>query len=666
MPLKLGYRLLNLSKLKIAPGIDKQNTEYGAEGRWIDCDNVRFRYGKAEKIGGWEKFFGQVKASDPSQSAKFVGRITNMISWVSNSGSPFIIIGTSKKLYAYNGGNWGDITPLRSVNGSFRGWGAGLWNRQSFAGQTTAFSTTNGSNVVTVHVSNHGILIGDFITLSELTGDPGGIANANLEGEFEVQDVTGINTFTIIARANATSTQSIPVGAANITFQINVGTDVGSVDYGWNVGSWNEGSWNTARSVSANVIEPRVWQFDLYGEDVICNLIGDRLYLFNTSSGINSRATEITDAPAATEFFIMAPTSRQLICLGTDSTVGDSATQNKMLLRFSDIEGLNTTTSSTFDAITNTSTFTEKVENFAGAIRLTDGSKIMTAVKSRNQLIVLTDTAAYGLQFVGGTQVFASQQLGANCGCVAPLAAVEAGGITYWMSKDSFYMFDGTVKKLPCTVEDFIFDNLNFTQSHKFHVGLNSKFNEITWWYTTTNSDYIDRMVTYNYLEGIWSVGSLSRTAWVDYGSFENPIGAEFLPTDSSDTLTDIQSLSNGRSVLYTHEKGVNNENQPITAFIQSGYLDIADGNSVSFVRKFVPDFKNQQGNLNIQLLTRVYPNAQAKVSVTDLHDISPTTEKVDTRARGRQVSLKIQSQSVDTTWRIGDNRILIQPDGLR
>ena len=641
-----------LHKLEIAPGIDKQNTEYGAEGKWIDCDNVRFRYGKAEKIGGWEKFEGQVKQSNPLEQAKFLGVISRIHTWNDLEGSPYMIVGTSKKVYAYKGGEWGDITPLRSVNGSFRGWGAGQWNRQSWAGQTTAFSTTNGSDIVTVHVSSHGILIGDFIELSTVTGTPGGIPNANLEGEFEVQDVTGISTFTIKAKSSATSTQSIPVGAGNITFQINVGTDVGSVDYGWNVGTWNEGTWNTARSSVTNVIEPRIWQFSNWGEDVICHLLGGAVFLFDTSSGINARATEILNTPTKSEFTLVAPSSRQLICFGTETAVGDAGTQNNMFIRFSDIEA--------FDEFTETSV------NFAGGIRITDGSKIVTAVKSRNQIVVLTDRAAYGMQYVGGNQVFATQQIGANCGCVAPLAASEVNGLTFWMAKDSFYMFDGTVTKIPCLVEDHVFDDINFTQAHKFHAGINSKFNEVSWWYCSANSDFINRIVVYNYLERVWSVGTLDRTAWADDGSFDFPSGAYYSSTDTSDTFVPIQGLSAGRSILYNHEKTVNADGQPITAFIQSGYMDIADGEQVMFMRRFIPDFKQQVGTLDMQLLTRIYPNAEAKVSVTDLHNIGTTTDKVDTRARGRQISLKVTSSDLDSTWRWGACRVQTQPDGLR
>ena len=286
-----------LHKLEIAPGIDKQNTEYGAEGKWIDCDNVRFRYGKAEKIGGWEKFEGQVQVANPLEQAKFLGVISRIHSWNDLEGSPYMILGTSKKLYAYKGGEWADITPLRPLTGTLLGWGQGAWNRQSFGGQVVNFSTVAGSDLVTVHANGHGALIGDFIILSSCTGTPGGIPNADLEGEFEVVDVTGLNTFVIKAKSAATSTQAITVGDANIILLINVGTDVGSVDYGWNVGTWNEGSWNTARSTVTNEISPRIWQFSNWGEDVICHLLGDKVYLFDTSLGINTRATEILNTP---------------------------------------------------------------------------------------------------------------------------------------------------------------------------------------------------------------------------------------------------------------------------------------------------------------------------------------------------------------------------------
>ena len=647
---------MSLSKLKVAPGINKQSTEYGAEGQWIDCDNVRFRYGKPEKIGGWEKFKGQVQVANPLESATFLGSISNIHSWNDREGSPYMIVGTSKKLYAYKGGEWADITPLRPLEGTLLGWGRGAWNFGSYGGQVVNFSTVANSDLVTVRAEGHGAFIGDYIILSNTTGTPGGIPNDDLNGEFEIVDVASTDTFVIKAKSAAATTQDITVGDANIILMINVGTDVGAVDYGWNVGTWNEGSWNTPRSTVTNEIRPRIWKFSPYEENVICHLIGGAVYLFDSALGINTRATPIDGAPTESEFTLTAPSSRQLICFGTliqgSTGIGHTTTKDPMLIRFSDTE--------------NPGDFNITQFNFAGAIQITSGSKIVSAVQSRNQIIVLTDQSAYGMQFVGGQEVFAVQQIGANCGCVAPLASAEVNGLTFWMSKDSFYIFDGTVKKMPCSVEDYVFDDINFTQAHKFHAGINSKFNEVSWWYCSTNSDFIDRVVTYNYIETLWSIGTLDRTAWNDSGAFDFPVGGYYSSTDTSNTFVPIQAVTPGRSILYNHEKTVNADGQPITAFLQSGYMDIADGEQVMFMKRFIPDFKEQVGSIDIQLIARKYPNAEAKVSVTDLHNLLPTTEKVDTRIRGRQISLKLTSSNLDTNWRLGDSRIDSQPDGLR
>jgi len=312
------------------------------------------------------------------------------------------------------------------------------------------------------------------------------------------------------------------------------------------------------------------------------------------------------------------------------------------------------------------STFVASATNTAGGQRLTDGNEIVSAVRSRGQVLIWTDTALHGMQYVGPPYTFGFQQLGANCGLIGPHASADVNGVAYWMSKDAFFVFDGTVKKLACTVQDYVFDNINIIESTKVHVGINTQFNEVTWWYPTEDSDFIDRFVTFNYLEQVWSVGTMPRTAWTDLGTFPKPLATTYDPDGTEATISTINGLTAGRSRLYNQEDGKNGNGAAITAFVKSGYFDIGDGDQMLYMRRFVPDFKNQEGDLTVHLLLRPYPQSSAVPSSLDPYVITPTTDKVDTRARGRQISLRIESDAIDTNWRFGTMRVDIQPDGLR
>jgi hypothetical protein len=329
------------------------------------------------------------------------------------------------------------------------------------------------------------------------------------------------------------------------------------------------------------------------------------------------------------------------------------STQDPLFVRFSDQE--------------NVSVFEETATNTAGGQKLTDGNSIVSAVRSRGQILIWTDTALHGMQYVGPPYTFGFQQLGANCGCISPHGAIDVNGVAYWMAEDAFWVFDGTAKKMPCTVQDFIFKNINLVQGFKVFAGLNTQFNEVTWFYCSFTSDFVDRFVSYNYLENVWSVGSMARTAWMDEGVFPTPTGVEYFPEDNGPTITTIYGLTPGRSQVYRQETGFNQANgEPIFSYIQSGYFDIADGENMLLMSRFIPDFKNQLGNLTVRLLLRPYPQAAASPSSLDPYVITPTTQKVDTRARGRQISLKIESDDVNTNWRFGTMRVNVQVDGYR
>ena len=616
-------------RLALQPGIDKQNTEYGAEGGWTDSDYVRFRYGLPEKTGGWTPF---------NKVEYFVGNASDVFTWNSLAGVPYAILGTNRKLYAFESGTWGDITPIRAV---------------STAGAAT-FAATTGSTTITVTQANHGAILGDFVTFSAATSLGGTITAGVLNQEYEITALISNSAYEITAPVAANASDTGNGGALTVAaYQINVGSDVSYFDYGWGTGTWGLSTWGTPRSASAGLqLGSRVWQFDAFGEDVICQLVNGAIYRFDTSAGIFARATAITGAPTQSKFALVSTPDRHLVCFGTEAIIGDPSSIDPMFVRFSDQEDPNV--------------FLESATNTAGGQRLTDGSAVVSAVRSRGQILIFTNTSLHGMQYVGPPFTFGFQQLGSNCGCIGPHAALDVNGVAFWMGPEAFYMFDGTVKKMPCTVQDYVFKDLNFVQGMKTFAGVNSQFNEITWWYCSFTSDYVDRYVSFNYLEGVWTTGSMARTTWADIGTFAKPLASQYLPTATNECITPIQGLTAGRSVLYNQEDGFNGNGAAIYAYIVSGYFDLGDGDTMLFMKRFIPDFKNQTGNLTVRCLLRPYPQATASPSSLDPYVITPTTQKVDTRARGRQISLTIESTELDTNWRFGTLRVDIQSDGLR
>jgi hypothetical protein len=559
---------------------------------------------------------------------------SEVFSWNSLDGAPYLVVGTSKKVYISYGGSWGDITPIRDTG-------------------AVTFSTTNGSTTVVVNDTAHGAVEGDFVTFSSATGNPGGVTNATLNNEFEVGQVINPNSYQITVPTPATSTVS-GAGSATAAYQINVGSDISYFDYGWGVGAWSVGTWGTPRTSGVGVaLYSRVWQFDTFGEKLIMQVVNGGIYQWDPDPlNLTTRATAISGAPTKSNYALVSTPDRHLVCFGTESTIGTPASQDPMFVRFSNQEDINT--------------FVATATNTAGGQRLTDGNEIISALRSRGQILIWTDTSLHGMQYLGPPYTFGFQQLGANCGLIGPHASADVNGVAYWMSKDAFFVFDGTVKKLPCSVQDYVFKDINVVQSQKVHVGINTQFNEVTWWYCTANSNFINRFVTYNYLENVWSVGTMARTAWQDLGVYAKPIASDYDPTSTAATISTIYGLTAGRAVLYNQEDGVNANGSAIPAYIKSGYFDIGDGDQMLYMRRFIPDFKNQVGDLTVRLLLRPYPQASAVPSSLDPYVITPTTDKVDTRARGRQISLQIESDAVGTNWRFGTMRVDIQPDGLR
>ena len=615
-----------INKLQFRPGIDKQNTQYGAEGGWTGCDNVRFRYGVPEKIGGWQ----------PAVGTNLIGAARDIHTYNDLAGDSLAIIGTDRKLYTYYDNNFYDITPLSTTI-------------------PAVFTFTSATTIVNVLATSNGAIAGDFVTFSTVSGvSVVNITNANMQQEFEIQNIVDSNNFTIdvatIATPGVVTTSGTAAGAA---FQINIGSDVTTIGNGWGAGAWGFSTWNTPRPTGVITANPRIWQIDNFGEDILATIAGGRTYYFDTSAFLpsrNTRATLLSNAPTQSNFMVISPRDRHVIFFGTQTTPGTTATYDPMAVLFGSQESI--------------TDFIPNATNTAGFQRLSSGNRIVTAVPTRGDILILTNTSAHSMQFVGPPFTFSFKQIGTNCGALSAHSAVEAENVVYWMSDGSFYLFDGVIKEIPCSVQDFVFQNINTDEHSIVYAGVNLEFSEVNWFYASGSSTAIDKVVTYNYLEKVWTIGTLARTTWASKDIFANPLATKYMPNSTTLAQPTVIGLTAGVSTLYDQEKGTNDDTDPITAFIESGDVDIVDGNNNLFIKRYIPDIKDQQGALNIQFLVRQYPGSVQTVASSTL--VYSTTTKVDFRARGRQVAIKIISSDIDTKWRYGTLRIDGQQDGLR
>ena len=618
-----------LTKLQFAPGIDKQNTEYGAEGKWSDCDNVRFRYGLPEKIGGWSKV---------TQDG-IIGAVRAVLTYSSLDGVKYAVYGTNKKLYAYSENNYADISPIRA----------------SGTGNITQFAVTDESSTVTVTDASHGALIGDFVTIATVSAAVGGITQANLQREFEILTVPTTDTYTIEAPAAGTSTAA---GAtANASYQFNTGPATSLLGYGWGAGTWGDSTWDTSREgltgASGVLLEAGKWSLDNWGEDVLSQQFNGGLSYWDTSAGLSSNrssVTEVSTAPTKTRLMLVSGDDRHVICLGTETTIGDTSTQDSMFIRWSTQENQNEWTPSSV--------------NTAGSHRLTAGNQIQSAVRSRGAILIWTDTALYQMQFIGPPLTFGFKQLGSNCGAVGLNAAVDVNGIAYWMGNDSFFLYDGAVKKIPCSVQDHVFDSISPSSLTEVYCASNADYNEVMWFYADSTSNVINKQVVYNYLENLWYVGSLDRTTWSNSSIYSVPYASQFVAGSSATATPTIQGLKTGRSFIYAQETGTDDDGSAMVASIESGDIDIGEGDNFMSIRRILPDFKNQVGNVDITMQTRPYPSATQ--TTHGPFEITTSTTKQDTRIRGRQLSLKLESNATGENWRYGTLRVDMQPDGKR
>ena len=606
-----------LSKLQFRPGIDKQNTEYGAEGRWIDSDNVRFHYGLPQKVGGWQKLVDDT----------LIGVARDIHAWTDLSGVRYTALGTDRKFYIYTEGTIGDVTPIRKTTSSI----------------SNPF-TTNGTNNVTVTDTGHNAAVGDFVVFDSFSA----IDGLDMNAEFEITSITNSNSYVVTQTSNASGSTSGGGGTGNINYQISIGTDASVYGYGWGVGTWNSGSWNTPRSTSTVTLDGRNWSFDNFGEDLIATVHKGGTFRWDTSAGLNTRATVISQAPTTSRFNLVSMPDRHVFLFGTETTIGDANTRDDLFLRFSSQEDF--------------TTWTPTATNTSGSFRIQDGSKIVAAVRSRNAVLVWTDNSLHAMQFVGAPFTFSLVELGANCGAVGVHSAVDINGVAYWMSQNSFYLYDGTVKKLPCSVQDYVFEDFSIANYPETYAGINSEFNEITWFYPSAASTQIDRAVTYNYLEKSWHTSNLARTSWSDYGVYQQPYATKYFPNDTATTPT-VKGLTAGASTFYEHEVGFDDDGTAMTAFITSGDFDIQDGQQMLSVSRGIPDFKDQVGDATIKLGFKSFPSSTAN-EISRI--VNTNTTKFDLRGRGRQANVDIRSTDVGANWRYGTLRLDVKPDGGR
>ena len=733
-----------LQKIGFQPGINKQISETTAEGQWVDCDNVRFRYGTPEKIGGWNQLGG-------TGSNELTGAGRGMHHFINSLSRKYSIIGTNRILYAFSGGVFYDIHPIKTTTTL-----------------TNAFTTTNGSPTVTITFStSHGINPQDIILLDNFST----ITNSNFgssdfdDKKFMVTTVPNATTITITMPSNESGSGATTSGGIRVQHYYPVGPAVQAKGFGWGLGSWS-GEDTSARTTTLNgallddtagtggsgtsitltdasqfpssgtnfiqvgneeisytgvsgnnltgitravrnstrsghsdgatvtsssdfvawgeaasgdlVLEPGMWSLDNFGDKAICLIHDSAVFEWNSalSNATETRAAIITGAPTASRHMVVSTPDRHLVFYGTETTIGDTSTQDDMFIRFSDQEDINT--------------YTPTATNTAGTQRLADGSEIRGAIRGRDAIYVWTDTALFTQRFVGQPFTFAFAQVGTNCGLVGQNACVEVDGAAYWMSENGFFRYAGKLESLPCLVEDFVYDNINLESGNQMvSAGLNNLFGEVIWFYPESNSSVVNRMVAYNYFDSstrrpVWTVGSLARTMWRDSAVFGKPHALEY--DASTDTSFDVVGNTEGRTSYYEHETGTDqNRNGTITAItanISSGDFDITqrtargattgtadlrgDGEFIMKIRRFVPDFISQTGATRVTLELRNFPNDSQASSALGPFDVTSSTTKVDTRARARAIALKIENTAASQSWKLGTFRLDIQPDGRR
>lgn len=618
-----------LQPLNFNPGINKESTSYTAEGGWFDGNLVRFKKGYAEKIGGWQKY----------NLASYEGTGRKLHNWVNLAGTKLLGLGTRFKLYLQEGANYNDVTPLRATTS---------------AGDVT-FAASNGSNTITITDASHGAAANDFVTFSGAASLGDLITAAVLNHNYQINSVVNANSYTILATAangtsvSASSSDTSNGGGSTVgAYEISGGLDVFVGSTGWSADAWGSSTWGSTSSLAANN-QLRLWSMDNFGEDLIANPRAGNIYYWDNTGGFGARAVPLSSrsganlAPTRGLQVIVSDVDRHVLVLGADPIVNGARTGavDPLLIAFSDQE--------------NAAEWEPRSTNTAGDLRCSAGSEIVGGLRARQETLIWTDVALYSLQFIGTPLTFGLNLINEGVTLIGPNCAVNTPAGIFWMDRKGFYGYTGTVKDIKCTVQSYVYDDFNQSQSYQFFGFVNKEFNEVGWFYCSASSIVIDRYVTYNYAEGTWAIGQMSRTAWLDEGISINPIAAG---KDSS------------LPYLYSHELGNDDDGSAMeSVYIQSGDFDIGDGEEFQFIKRMIPDitFNGTGGSnqaIDAVLKVRDYPGDPLGTEQTT--SFTGTTSKISMRARGRQAALRFQSGAAGVGFRLGKTRLDMQPNGKR
>jgi hypothetical protein len=629
-----------LQEIDFQPGINKEATDYSAKGGWVDGNLIRFRKGRVEKIGGWAQLGGQY----------FLGICRALHSWISLGGTKFLGIGTTWKYYAEEGDSYNDITPIRSTTS---------------AGDVT-FAATDGSSIITISDTAHGAVTNDFVTFSGAVTLGGVITDIVLNQEYQILLVTTADAYQIVAKDTsgdtvvANSSDTGNGGSSTVgTYQINVGLDTYVNSSGWGVGTWGAGGWGSASTISA-VNQLRIWTHDNFGENLIINPRGAGIYEWIENSGVSVRAVSLAGRSGARQVptvglqVITSETDRHLVVLGADPVSGGARTGaiDPMLVAFSSAE----------DELD----FEPTTTNSAGDVRLSSGSFIVGGLKSRQEILVWTDTSLYSMTFIGPPLTFAVNLVNEGAGLLSPNAAANSPSGVFFASKTGFNFYNGSVQRLPCTVQEYVFNDIDLNQAFKSFMSINSRYNEIWFFYPSIEdgTGEISRYVTYNYLEQTWAIGSMTRYGWLDAGIEDLPIAA---------------AQSSGQNLLYNHETGYDDGLEPMAGvYIESADIDISAGEYDVFMKKIIPDmaFVTETGvsnnpAMNIVVKRRDFPGQSLITDSTT--KVTPTSTFTNLRTRARQVVFRFESDDDNDVndqkgykWRLGSTRVDLQQSGRR
>ena len=620
---------MTLTKLVFNPGINRETTAYANEGGWWDCDLVRFRAGKPETIGGWTKF-----TRDPS-----LGTGRALMTWTTLAGTVYSALGTNLKYYVIQGSILRDITPIRETTA---------------AGAVT-FSATTGSNILTVTDTANGVVLDDFVTFSGASNLGGNVTATVLNAEHRVTTVLGVNSYqiTLSVTANASDTGN---GGASVVgaYQINTGLDTSVYGTGWGTGPWSRGTWNSGYATALSLAQLRIWSHDNFGEDLLFCVQDGGIYYWDASAGVTTRGVALSSlpgsnkAPTVAKTIIVSERDRHVIAFGCDPEATPGV-QDPLTIRFSDQENL-----LQWESLPTTT---------AGELRIGTGSGIISAVQTKQQIIVFTDVSMHAMQYIGDPFTFGIQEVSSSISVIGPNSAVAVGDSVYWMGRSEFYLYDGAVTQIPCDVKEYVFNDLNSLQGLKVYAGHISAFSEVWWLYPSASSQENDRYVVYNYEQRVWYYGVMSRTAWVDRGIRGYPMAV------SPD------------GYVYYQENGLNDGSVtpavPLNAYIESSAVDMGEGDTFMFATRIIPDltFRNSTAVTPVATMTikaRNFPGGayfgqeDEPVTKTASLPVEQFTTQLYTRLRGRSLSLRIESNLLGVAWRLGNPRIDIRSDGRK